>query len=547
MIKTIIDQIKKLKNEITILVVVVSLLSFITETNAQCTAGFTFDSSNDPTIVFTSTSSGGGSQPHYFWNFNDGNVSTQQYSTHTFTYAGTYNVCLNYQDTINPCTSDVCHTVTITNAPHVPCVTDFYYHPDSIQTNQVAFTDISVNPVKWLWNFGDGTTDTVQNPVHQYSSGSNYYVCHTVINSLGDTCISCDSISAMPCSQRLNVGYTYALNSDGNVTFNSNSSGALNPRYNWNFEYGTSQIPNPSNTYSFNGTYNVCLTYSDTNVCAKSFCDTITITNAIPYSCNPFYTYTPDYSILPNTINFFDQSTTQFLTNWAWSFGDGDSLFSQNPVHTYAATGSYNVCLTNTNQAGVHCSYCNTVNVGTNCTNTSADFTLTADSVPHVWHVINMSSGAQPINYLWSWGDSTTSTGVNPTHTYSVDGYYTICLTVTDVNNCSAFYCLSDTLREAQSMITVYVTSQVTGINDLPTVGERFVIYPNPSNSSFTIKLPTKQSFLLSVIDITGRNVYENKNALGTVVIDATDFGSGVYFVKAVNEKMVLTHKLIKQ
>jgi PKD repeat protein len=38
----------------------------------------------------------------------------------------------------------------------------------------------------------------------------------------------------------------------------------------------------------------------------------------------------------------------------------------------------------------------------------------------------------QPLTYAWSFGDGTTGSGVNPTHTYAADGSYTVSLTVTD-------------------------------------------------------------------------------------------------------------------
>jgi hypothetical protein len=74
-----------------------------------------------------------------------------------------------------------------------------------------------------------------------------------------------------------------------------------------------------------------------------------------------------------------------------------------------------------------------------------------------------------------------------------------------------------------------------------------FNCYPNPSTSTFTIQLPSQQSFTLSVIDITGRKVYSTKNASGTIIIDASEFSSGVYFVKAVNERTVLMGKMVKE
>ncbi|MEA3297860.1 MAG: S8 family serine peptidase, partial [candidate division Zixibacteria bacterium] len=47
----------------------------------------------------------------------------------------------------------------------------------------------------------------------------------------------------------------------------------------------------------------------------------------------------------PATIQFYDSSTLS-PTSWAWSFGDGDSAFAQNPTHYYANAGAYDVSLT---------------------------------------------------------------------------------------------------------------------------------------------------------------------------------------------------------
>jgi len=49
----------------------------------------------------------------------------------------------------------------------------------------VSFTDTSTgNPTTWLWNFGDGSMSTFQNPAHQYSAAGSYTVTLTVTNSL---------------------------------------------------------------------------------------------------------------------------------------------------------------------------------------------------------------------------------------------------------------------------------------------------------------------------------------------------------------------------
>jgi hypothetical protein len=49
------------------------------------------------------------------------------------------------------------------------------------------FTDQSTPaPTAWLWEFGDGTTDTTQNPVHTYATGgASYTITLTVTTDCG--------------------------------------------------------------------------------------------------------------------------------------------------------------------------------------------------------------------------------------------------------------------------------------------------------------------------------------------------------------------------
>ncbi len=86
-----------------------------------------------------------------------------------------------------------------------------------------------------------------------------------------------------------------------------------------------------------------------------------------------------------------------------------------------------------------------------------------------------------------------------------------------------------------------------TGINEPDNKNLSIKIYPNPAQQSFTIELPQQQNFNLLVYDVTGKKVFQRTNATGTVIIDCSGFTSGIYFVQAVNEKNILSCKLIKQ
>ncbi len=69
---------------------------------------------------------------------------------------------------------------TVGNLP----VADFMYN-ESHAILPVQFTDQSQNVTGWIWNFGDGTNSTEQNPVHVYSTAGNYTVKLVVSNAHG--------------------------------------------------------------------------------------------------------------------------------------------------------------------------------------------------------------------------------------------------------------------------------------------------------------------------------------------------------------------------
>jgi PKD repeat protein len=82
-------------------------------------------------------------------------------------------------------TSSKAISQTVTVAPLLAAF--FTYSPTSPVAGQaVQFTDTSTgSPASWLWNFGDGTTSTAQNPSHSYATVASYNVTLTVSNSTG--------------------------------------------------------------------------------------------------------------------------------------------------------------------------------------------------------------------------------------------------------------------------------------------------------------------------------------------------------------------------
>ena len=55
----------------------------------------------------------------------------------------------------------------------------------------VQFVDASTNsPNSWVWSFGDGSTSTLQNPSHTYTSAGTYAVTLTATNAMGSNTVT---------------------------------------------------------------------------------------------------------------------------------------------------------------------------------------------------------------------------------------------------------------------------------------------------------------------------------------------------------------------
>ncbi|MBM3405128.1 MAG: PKD domain-containing protein, partial [Bacteroidetes bacterium] len=146
------------------------------------------------------------------------------------------------------------------------------------------------------------------------------------------------------------------------INFTDQSYG--NPvSWSWSFEGGnpsTSTDQNPQGiTYATPGSYNVSLTITD----ASSNQNTVNkpaYINAYDY---PVAMFGVDGVCEGSATNFTDESTGMSISMWNWDFGDGNTSTLQNPAHTYAAAGSYNVTLTVNNIASCEHIYSASVDI----------------------------------------------------------------------------------------------------------------------------------------------------------------------------------------
>lgn len=232
---------------------------------------FTFEGfMMDPTLV----------ADEYYWDFGDGTIGTGQTITHYFQPSGVayYTVTLTTvvtgPDSIS-CTGVSSQEVWINGISN--CKAMFTYYPDSLDGLTLNFQDMSfINngtlPTSWSWDFGDGSTSTVQNPVHTYADSGFYYVCLTISDSSGQ-CFDtfCDFVTAgiiIPPPEPCMNWFDFYNDTSLTITFNGYCVSQNNVQYFWEFGDGVSATgQSVTHTYAQNGLYDVTLTTIDGDSC----------------------------------------------------------------------------------------------------------------------------------------------------------------------------------------------------------------------------------------------------------------------------------------
>lgn len=206
-------------------------------------------------------------------------------------------------------------------------------------------------------------------------------------------------------------------------------------------------------------------------------------------------------SVAKLVVTFTDESTDGdgSIVAWSWDFGDSTTSTNQNPVHTYATAGVKTVQLTVTDNRGGTDTVSHNVTAVANVAPT-AGFTHSESLLVSTFTDTSSDSDGTIASWAWDFGDSSTSTSQNPSHTYATGGTYTVQLTVTDnngaTNSTSQSVTVSSGARGNPSVAilldassTVGGTTQVTGLAT-PTAN-KLQIFAVASAASAAVNTPT--------------------------------------------------------
>jgi PKD repeat protein len=383
----------------------------------------------NPLDVIQFTDQSTNSPTSWQWNFGDAATSTAQNPQHYYQVKGIYTVSLTAINANGQNTATKQNYIDVGLAP----MADFRPVIDPSQMNRVPmlvnFVDQSANmPTSWQWDFGDGQTSGTQNPTHAYMNAGTYTVTLTATNSFGSNTKVRQNLIVVGNGIAVNFAADQTTVAVGQIVTFTDLSTNSPTQWLWDFGDGSAGSGSqPNHIYQAAGVYTVTLTASNptmTNSLTKT--QYITVLN-IPRAD---FVASTTRGGAPLAVTFTDKSTGA-PTSWQWNFGDGSTSTDQNPTHTYTQLGTYTVTLSATNNNGS-----NTASKANYIVVTLApvaDFSVNqrVGNAPFIVQFQDLSTN-NPTSWLWQFGDGTTSTQQNPTHTYPSIGAYNVTLTVSN-------------------------------------------------------------------------------------------------------------------
>ncbi|MCW5517232.1 PKD domain-containing protein [Muriicola sp. Z0-33] len=227
---------------------------------------------------------------------------------------------------------------------------------------EVTFTgsnstdDVAV--VSYLWDFKDGSpVSTLANPVHTFTVANTYMVELTVEDGEGLTDTTSITINANDIVNEAPVAIASALPTSGTVplvvsfTGDGSTDDVAVVSYQWDFKDGSpiSTTANPAHTFGVAGTYIVELTVEDGEGLTDSTTITIEVGSPVNEAPQAVMSASPLNGEAPLEVIFTGSNSTDdvAVVSYLWDFGDDSATSSEeNPTHTFANAGTYEVTLT---------------------------------------------------------------------------------------------------------------------------------------------------------------------------------------------------------
>ena len=539
-----------MKNLFTLLLLMITVFSFKGEaqTNANCTAGFSFTITGN-TVNFTPAIN----TAHHYWKFGDGSFSSEVSPIHVYASAGNYTVkhiFYRSENGIAVCIDSIEKRIEL-QRPTISCnlQASFSFERDPLQSNKVIFKNLStptadIHLVKW--SFGDGTFSSDFNVSHVYTTSGLYTVCLIVGKEANSTSCARDVCLKVqvqvPQLVVCNLTAYFAWHADisefNKIHFNNLSQNfSAKDTIRWTFGDGSvSYDVNPNHVYANAGVYNVCIRIkkAGTTNCVKEYCKQVTVIKEAEVACEEI----SKFSVTRSTANCLEFKFTPEKINpnykYTWSFGDGTNSITTSPSHVFLHSGNYTVVLTvsrSTNCVSTSHKIAETGNCFT-CNNIWAKYEYRRESSSPNKIYFHAISNAPIQSQSWTVTKLTLAgtspivlTAISPSYTFE-PGEYRVCLKVVTLGGCVKEYCS-----------VINIPSPYNECN--------LTAYPNPAHNQVTVSLQLAQPVMMHLyIYNSVNNLLHHKEQQGNIgnnniTVNIESLLPGWYTIKVISGNRV--------
>ncbi|WKN31260.1 PKD domain-containing protein [Porifericola rhodea] len=381
----------------------------------------------------------------YFWDFGDGNTSTERHpGTHAYAAPGEYTILLKAEG--DYCFEEDSAKVIIKQT--LPQVDFSFSSIEGCLPLEVSFTNktLYADSTTFWWDLGDGTLTNEIHPVHTYTETGIYTITLQASNELGivvkkEVDLVVDLDKGPKADFRVRLAKSYLPGQE--ISLVNQSQRAVS--FFWELGDGTSSTEaSPTHVYDSVGYYTIKLTATNAMGCTDTLTQEIFIE---PYHPEVDFTYEPPTGCRPLTVQFRNLSRFAEAGTYRWSFGEGEGVSTaENPSYTYYEPGLYTITLEASNSNGVTTEAVKEFSVEVYETPRAA-FNLRPSEafLSEPIYFVNLSIGAT--EFFWDFGDGYTSTEFEPSHVYEETGIYDVMLIAQSGKGCT------DTLKMESAVI----------------------------------------------------------------------------------------------
>ena len=289
-----------------------------------------------------------------------------------------------------------------------------------VMEDQVSLSNTTIDAadnINWEVDgevFGSGDDLTLNLPEGEYEVCMVFYACPFTEQT-------CQMVTVNEVAQQLPVSeFDFEVNGQI-VDFADNSS---NDPTSWEWTFGdlsTSNDQNPSFEFPDAAIYEVCLTASNDQGTGNTVCENIDLTSELAAPVTDF-----SFVLDGNTVTLTDNSSND-PNAWQWTFGTLNFSNNPNTVFTFSGSGTYEICLTASNDQGEGNTACQTIEILAEPPVAAFDFAINGLDVN-----FTDQSNNDPTSWEWTFADLGSSMEQNPSFTFASPGIYEVCLAVSN-------------------------------------------------------------------------------------------------------------------